>query len=116
MTAAYGALSLRQAELSSRRDRGARHEVVIALNEGRVVADVLTSIADAYVEFDKMKAFADLRDVPGFKNLSSDYVASDGTWVSHKLSFRCMGYNTAQGKEARAAANVGGFVDQFTLA
>ena len=30
--------------------------MVIALNEGRVVADVLTSIADAYVEFDKMKA------------------------------------------------------------
>ena len=82
-------------------------KVVIALNEGRVVADVLTSIADAYVEFDKMKAFADLRDVPGFKNLASDYVASDGTWVSHKLSFRCMGYNTARGKEGRAAAKVG---------
>ena len=74
-------------------------KVVIALNEGRVVADVLTSIADAYVEFDKMKAFADLRDMPGFKNLASDYVASDGSWVSHKLSFRCMGYNTARVKK-----------------
>jgi len=35
--------------------------VVIALREGRVIADVLTSIADAYLQFSQMKAFADLR-------------------------------------------------------
>ena len=78
MTAAYGALSLRQAELSSRRDRSARHEGGRRTDRRSCGCYVLTSIADAYVEFDKMKAFADLRDVPGFKNLSRDHVASDG--------------------------------------
>lgn len=73
-------------------------KVVLALNEGRVIADVLTSVADSFSEFKKMKAFADLRELPGIKNLSSDYVASDGTWVSHKLSFRCLSYNTSQVK------------------
>lgn len=73
--------------------------MVIALNEGRVVADVLTSIADAYVEFDKMKAFCRPARRAGIQNLSIEHVASDGTWVSHKLSFRCMGYNTARVKK-----------------
>lgn len=68
--------------------------VVMALSNGRVLADVLTSIADAYIQFQEMKAFADLRDLPGIKNIPSDYASSDGTWVSHKLSYRCMAYNT----------------------
>lgn len=69
-------------------------KVVIALREGRVIADVLTSIADAYFHFRKMKALADLRELPGFKNLADHHAAKDGIWASFKLSFRCMGYNT----------------------
>lgn len=69
-------------------------KVVLALHEGRVIADVLTSVADAYSEFMKIKALADLRELPSFKNLASNYVADDGTWASYKLSFRCMAYNT----------------------
>ena len=69
-------------------------KVVLALHEGRVIADVITSVADAYSEFVKLKALADLRELPGFKNLDSKYVAEDGTWVSYKLAFRCMSYNT----------------------
>ena len=69
-------------------------KVVVALAEGRVIADVLTSIADAYLQFEEMKAFADLRELPGIKNIPSDYMSADGTWVSHKLSYRCMAYNT----------------------
>lgn len=75
-------------------------KVLIALREGRVVADVLTAIADAYLQFDKMKALADLRELPGFKNVSKDYAAADGTWAAHKLSFRCMSYNTNKVKKA----------------
>jgi iron(III) transport system substrate-binding protein len=75
-------------------------KVIIALREGRVIADVLTSIADAFLEFDKMKALADLRELPGIKNVPSSYVSHDGTWVSHKLSYRCMSYNTKQIKKA----------------
>ena len=77
--------------------RGMR--VLVALGEGRVIADVLTSIADATAEFVAMKALSDLRELPGFKNISSDYVAVDGTWASFKLSYRCMGYNTERVKK-----------------
>lgn len=75
-------------------------KVVIALREGRVIADVTTSIADAYTLFKKIKALADLRELPGFKNLAADHVAADGTWAAFKLSFRCMAYNTNLVKKA----------------
>ena len=69
-------------------------KVLVALGEGRVIADVLTSIADATSEFIAMKALADLRELPGYGNVSSDYVALDGTWVSYRMATRCMAYNT----------------------
>jgi iron(III) transport system substrate-binding protein len=74
-------------------------QVLVALGEGRITADVMTGIADATFEFKKMKALADLRELPGFKNESPDYVATDGTWIAHKLSFRCMAYNTTKVKK-----------------
>ncbi len=51
-------------------------QVLVALGEGRVTADVMTAIADAIFYFIDMKALADLRELPGFKNISSDYVAA----------------------------------------
>jgi ABC-type Fe3+ transport system substrate-binding protein len=75
-------------------------QVLVALNEGRVLVDVMTGIADAIFYFIDAKALADLRDLPGFDNIDKDYVAADGTWISHKLSFRCMAYNTDLVKKA----------------
>jgi len=69
-------------------------QVLVALQEGRVLVDVMTSIADAVSYYTQAKALADLHDLPGFNNISKDYVAADGTWISHKLSFRCMAYIT----------------------
>ena len=74
-------------------------QVLVALNEGRVLVDVMTSIADAVSYYTQAKALADLRDLPGFNNIAKDYVAADGTWISHKLSFRCMAYNTDKVKK-----------------
>ena len=74
--------------------------VLVALGEGRAVADVLTSIADATFQFIDMKALADLRELPGFKNVPPEYESSDGTWASHKLSYRCMAYNSDKVKKA----------------
>ncbi len=68
-------------------------KVLVALGEGRVIADVLTSIGSATPQFIEMKALADLRELPGFTNLSNDFVAANGTWASYRLSFRCMAYN-----------------------
>ncbi len=75
-------------------------KVLVALGEGRVIADVLTSIGSATHQFIEMKALADLRELPGFANLSSDYVAADGTWASYRLSFRCVAYNTEKVNKA----------------
>jgi len=83
---------------TSTRARGIK--VVIALSEGRVIADVSTSIADVYGQFKKMKALADLRELPNFKNLQKDYVGADGTWATFKVSYRCMSYNTKLVKAA----------------
>ncbi len=69
-------------------------QVLVALKEGRVLVDVMTAIADAIFYYIEAKALADLHELPGFNNISKDYVAADGTWISHKLSFRCMAYNT----------------------
>ncbi len=74
-------------------------KVAVALGEGRVIADVLTSIVDAYLQFQELKAFADLRALPGAKNIPPEYMATDGTWISHKLSYRCMAYNTEKMKK-----------------
>jgi ABC-type Fe3+ transport system substrate-binding protein len=75
-------------------------QVLIALQEGRVLVDVMTAIADAIFAFTDAKALADLRELPGYNNIAKDYVAQDGTWISHKLSFRCMAYNTDLVKKA----------------
>jgi ABC-type Fe3+ transport system substrate-binding protein len=74
-------------------------QVLVALNEGRVLVDVMTAIADAVFYYIEAKALADLHELPGFNNISKEYVAADGTWISHKLSFRCMAYNTDKVKK-----------------
>jgi iron(III) transport system substrate-binding protein len=75
-------------------------QVLVALGEGRVIADVVTAIGDAIFYFIDMKALGDLRDLPGFKNIPVGQVAADGTWIPHKLSFRCFAYNTDKVKKA----------------
>lgn len=75
-------------------------KVLIALRAGRVITDVTTSLADSYFLFLKMKALADLRELPGYKNVPPELAARDGTWAAHKLSFRCMAYNTDLVKKA----------------
>ena len=74
-------------------------KVLVALGEGRVIADVLTSIGSSTSRFTEAKALAKLNDLPGFANISSDYVAADGTWASYRLSFRCIAYNTNKVKK-----------------
>jgi iron(III) transport system substrate-binding protein len=85
--------------------------VLVALGEGRATADVLTGIADATFQFIEMKALADLRELPGFKNAPPEYVAEDGTWASHKLSYRCLAYNTDKVKKADLPATWDDLVD-----
>lgn len=87
-------------------------QVLVALGQGRVIADVITGIADATFQFKEMKALADLRNLPSAKNLEADIVASDGTWLAHKLSYRCMSYNTNNVKKADLPATWDDLVSQ----
>lgn len=75
-------------------------KVLVALGTGRAIADVITSVGDSYGEFKEQKALADLRDLPGIKNLAPDHIDADGSWVAHKIGFRCMSYNTDLVKKA----------------
>ena len=75
-------------------------KVLIALREGRVITDVTTALANSYFLFIKAKALADLRELPGYTNVAPELSARDGTWAAHKLSFRCMAYNTNLVKKA----------------
>jgi iron(III) transport system substrate-binding protein len=84
--------------------QGRGMQVLLALGEGRVTVDVVTSLADAIFEYMEMKALADLRDMPGYNNTDPKFGATDGTWVSHKLSYRCMAYNTDRVKKEELPA------------
>lgn len=95
--ARYPFINLKYARTST---SGRGIKVLVALGEGRVIADVLTSIANATFQFIQMKALADLRTLPGFKNMEAEFVAPDGSWASHKLAYRCIGYNTSKVKES----------------
>ncbi|HTI88406.1 MAG TPA: hypothetical protein VL966_17530, partial [Alphaproteobacteria bacterium] len=53
---------------SSRYDRAIT--TLMAMNDGRYVADVIVSFNRSYSEFVKANALADLRDLPAFKNLA----------------------------------------------
>lgn len=86
-------------------------QVLVALGEGRVIADVVTAIGDAIFYFIEMKALADMRELPGFNNMTADQVAADGTWIPHKLSFRCFAYNTDKVKQADLPKTWEGLID-----
>lgn len=94
--------------INVRYNRGATQQrtmqVLVALQQGRVNVDIMTAVADAWSQFKEMKALADLRELPAFKNVDAALVAADGTWLPHKLSYRCMAYNTDKVKKEELPA------------
>lgn len=94
--------------INLRYNRGATQQrtmqVLVALGQGRVTTDVMTAIADAWFQFKEMNALADLRELPGFKSVDAAMSAADGTWLPHKLSYRCMAYNTDKVKKEELPA------------
>lgn len=89
--------------INVRYNRGATQQrtmqVLVALGQGRVTVDIMTAIADAWSQFKEMKALADLRELPSFKTVDAALVSSEGLWLPHKLSYRCMAYNTDKVKK-----------------
>lgn len=72
---------------------------LVALKEGRYIADVIVSFGRSYPDFKEAHALADLRVLPNFKNLAPGMAGKDGDWVGSKITRRCLGYNTDRIKD-----------------
>lgn len=86
----------------SRSDRYNRAiNTLVALKEGRYIADVIVSFGRSYPDFKQANALADLRVLPNFKNLAAGMRSEEGDWVGSKITRRCLGYNTDRVKDVR---------------
>ena len=74
---------------------------LIALKEGRILADVISGLGSAIFSYRAANALMDLRALPGFAHLPNGAKdAKDGIWVGHQFSYWCTAYNTARVKPA----------------
>jgi ABC-type Fe3+ transport system substrate-binding protein len=74
---------------------------LIALKEGRVLADVISGLGSAIFTYRASKALVDLRALPGFKHLPKGAKdEGEGLWVGHQFSYWCTAYNTTKVKPA----------------
>ena len=76
----------------AKQDRGLK--LLLAFKNGEYPDDVTISFGSYYLQMVKVGMFADLRDLPNFKNLPKPYRDDDGLWVGQKVTYRCMAYNT----------------------
>ncbi len=67
---------------------------LMAFKQGRVLADVLTGVADKYTSFKKAGAVLDLRQLPNWNNVPDGMKGKDGGWAGARLRYWCMSYNT----------------------
>ena len=67
---------------------------VIALEQGRYIADVITGFGGSDSHYRAADALEDLRILPGFKNPIPDTSDPDGRWVAARVRYWCMSYNT----------------------
>jgi ABC-type Fe3+ transport system substrate-binding protein len=67
---------------------------LIALQEGRVIVDVLSSLSIHVLNYRDAGALAPLGDLPAYKGLEPAMQGQDGLWAAQRVLFRCMGYNT----------------------
>lgn len=86
--------------------RGSRYDraigTLVALKEGRYIADAIVSFNRSFPDFKRMHALLDLRQLPAFNGLADKMRDDDdGLWVGSKLTRRCLGYNTDRVKDAR---------------
>lgn len=81
-----------------RYDRGVK--TLLALKQGRYMADIIISPGGDWVNFKDIDALEDLRVLPNFKRLDDNMREPGGLWVGQKVAFRCMVYNTDKVKKA----------------
>ena len=68
--------------------------MIVAFKEGRYLSDVISSYSGAYSLFVEANALDDMRDLPGYANLTDSTRSADGLWVAYHRQFYCTSYNT----------------------
>jgi ABC-type Fe3+ transport system substrate-binding protein len=68
---------------------------VIALQQGRYIADVITGFGGSDSYYRKTGALENLEPLPGFKNNLPGTNDPQGMWVGARLRYWCMSYNTS---------------------
>ncbi|MFT5540243.1 MAG: iron(III) transport system substrate-binding protein [Alphaproteobacteria bacterium] len=79
-------------------DRGVK--TLLALRQGRFLADIIISAGGNWIGFKDMNALEDLRVLPNYKRLDKITREPNGLWVGQKIAYRCMVYNTKQVKKS----------------
>jgi iron(III) transport system substrate-binding protein len=67
---------------------------IIALQQGRYIADVITGFGGSDSHYKAADALEDLRILPNFKNPIPDTSDPDGRWVAARVRYWCLSYNT----------------------
>lgn len=67
---------------------------LIALKEGRVTVDVISSLGNQTLNYRDAGAFAPLSELPAYRALEADYKGQQDLWAGQRLLFYCMAYNT----------------------
>lgn len=85
-------------------NRGSRQErtlkpLMAFESSGRVTSDLIGGIGATYALFKKAGALADMRDLPGWKNVPDGMKDAEGLWVGQRLRYWCMAYNTDKVKK-----------------
>jgi len=73
---------------------------LIAFNEGRAITDVIAAIGGQVRHYRSSNALVDLRELPTFAAVPDSMRDTDGLWVSDRVKYWCMAYNTKQVKKA----------------
>lgn len=68
---------------------------LIAFQEGRYIADIVSGIGGAMARYNDAHALDDLRVLPNAKNVASGMKAADGSWIGIRIRYWCMSYNTS---------------------
>jgi iron(III) transport system substrate-binding protein len=67
---------------------------LIALQEGRVTVDVLSSLSSQVLNYRDADALASLSELPAYKGLEPAMKGQRDLWAVQRVLFRCIGYNT----------------------
>jgi iron(III) transport system substrate-binding protein len=73
---------------------------LIAFQEGRYIADMVTGVGSAVSRYEAADALDDISDMPAAAAVPQDMKGKDGRWIGIRLRYWCVAYNTEHVKTA----------------